>query len=70
MSRTTTQSGNDAGALVVEATTAVTGTLPTHAIGLTKTHAKQPAVSIKRRDTQRAAQAAIPAALTACLIHG
>lgn len=46
VSHTTTQNGDDAGALVREATTAVTGMIPTHAIGLTKTHPKQPAVSV------------------------
>jgi len=69
-SRATTQSGEDAGALVVEATTAVTGINPTHAIGLTKKHPKQPAISIKHCEFQRAAQAAIPPTLTSCLIHG
>ena len=69
MSRTTTQNGDDAGALVIEATTAVTGIIPTHATGLTKTHPKQPAVSVKHGDIQRAAQAAIPSGLTACLIR-
>ena len=42
----TTQSGDDAGTIVLEATTAVTGMIPTHTIGLTKTHPKQPAVSV------------------------
>ena len=69
-SRATTQSGEDAGALVVNTATAVTGFIPTHAISLIKTHPKQPAVSIKHGDIQRAAQAAIPPALTACPIHG
>ena len=41
----TTQSGDDAGTIVLEATTAVTGMIPTHAIGLTTTHPTQPAVS-------------------------
>ena len=70
VSCTTTQSGDDAGARVVNTATAGTGFIPSHAISLIKTHQKQPAVSFKRRDIQRAAQAAIPPALTAGLIPG
>ena len=69
VSCTTTQSGDDAGALVVNTSTAGTGFIPSHAIGLTNTHRKQPAVVVKHGDIQRAAQAAIPPRPTARLVH-
>jgi hypothetical protein len=53
VSRTTTQSGDDAGALVIKAVTAVTVVIPTHAISLVKTHTEQLEVPIKRGDIER-----------------